>query len=267
MKLLADTFSTLHLSNFAVRPGKLFVGTDMNLTIILGLKSSASRNRVIWTTKYNRWQEEYRPFLFEDLTYGLTSFFEDLGSIPKVGSAADATLLQKVFRFPPLSRINANANGDLIFYHSGGRYFRKCIRERLSNEYKPLAVRKELVDTIICLLSSSFFYWLWITISDCYHVTKRDVHKLPMPDSLGLDSHLKTLADRLLSNLYQNAKIQLRNRADGSQRKEINFQMAHSKEILDDIDRGLASHYSLTAEELDFLTNYDAKFRGVADED
>ena len=34
-----------------------------------------------------------------------------------------------------------------------------------------------------------------------------------------------------------------------------------SKPIIDEIDRVLAQHYGFTAEELDFIINYDIKYR------
>jgi hypothetical protein len=34
-----------------------------------------------------------------------------------------------------------------------------------------------------------------------------------------------------------------------------------SKEIIDSIDHALASHYGFTEEELDFIINYDIKYR------
>ena len=35
----------------------------------------------------------------------------------------------------------------------------------------------------------------------------------------------------------------------------------HSKHIIDEIDRVLAQHYGFTDEELDFIINYDIKYR------
>ncbi len=35
----------------------------------------------------------------------------------------------------------------------------------------------------------------------------------------------------------------------------------HSKPIIDEIDRVLAKHYGFTDEELDFIVNYDIKYR------
>ena len=39
------------------------------------------------------------------------------------------------------------------------------------------------------------------------------------------------------------------------------FYSAASKPIIDEIDRVLAKHYAFTDEELDFIINYDIKYR------
>lgn len=40
-----------------------------------------------------------------------------------------------------------------------------------------------------------------------------------------------------------------------------NYNVALSKFILDEIDKVLAKHYGFTEEELDFIINYDIKYR------
>lgn len=39
------------------------------------------------------------------------------------------------------------------------------------------------------------------------------------------------------------------------------FKIQKSKAIIDDIDRALAPHYGFTDEELDYIINYDIKYR------
>ena len=41
----------------------------------------------------------------------------------------------------------------------------------------------------------------------------------------------------------------------------LSFRVNQSKSIIDEIDRVLARHYGFTAEELDFILNYDIKYR------
>ncbi len=262
MVLLTRALSPLYTSNFAVRPGKLFVGADMNLTILLGQRRSLSGEAALYSTQYNRWFGEFRPFLFATLNYAETSFQQATHSIPKVGSDIGASLFKKIARHGSLVLYRSNgAGGGRIFYHSGGRYFRKCINQRLSNEYKELTVKKGWEKPLLCLLSSSFYYWFWITVSDCYHVTSRDVDSLPVPSSIGEDCCFAQLADALLEDLWKNAEVRVRNRTHGTQQREVNFYVGKSKHLIDRIDVRLAKHYQFTPEELDFFINYDIKYR------
>ncbi len=41
----------------------------------------------------------------------------------------------------------------------------------------------------------------------------------------------------------------------------MSFILEYSKPIIDEIDRILAQHYGFTSEELDFIINYDIKYR------
>jgi hypothetical protein len=43
--------------------------------------------------------------------------------------------------------------------------------------------------------------------------------------------------------------------------KTQSFKLSKSKPIIDDIDKALAKHYGFTEEELDFIINYDIKYR------
>lgn len=183
-------------------------------------------------------------------------------SIPKIGSNIEGKIIQKALDYEPFTKWRTpSSDSGQIFCHSGGRYFRKCIRSKLSNEYKEIKIAKDWEDAMICLLSSSYYYWFWIAISDCYHVTKRDIDNLPIPSTLKEDFFVKNLAESLLDDLWKNAEKRLRIRADGTQQEEINFYVGKSKTILDEIDKILAKHYGLTEDELDFIINFDAKFR------
>ena len=51
------------------------------------------------------------------------------------------------------------------------------------------------------------------------------------------------------------------NTADGNKISYDEFYVSRSKLIIDKIDRILAKHYGFTDEELDFIINYDIKYR------
>ncbi|MCI0718632.1 MAG: SAM-dependent methyltransferase [Acidobacteria bacterium] len=269
LRLICRTYHPLYVSTFAVRPGKLFIGTDMNLAIFIGSKNRlrGEPEEPIFSTQYYRWQKEFRPYLFPTISYGKTRLIERLSSLPKLGADLERRVIEKAVLHESLRRHELDGPGaETVYYHSGGRYFRKCLRTKLSNEYKDLRVQKGLGDILICLLSSSFYYWFWIAISDCYHVTRRDIDALPFPESLRSDRKLSSLADVLLRDLWANAQTRDRNRASGEKQAEVNFNVAMSKRILDEIDAGLAKHYGFSEEELDLIVNYDAKYRIVEPE-
>jgi len=255
-----------YISNYAVRPGKLFDGVDMNLTIFIVQKNRKSHKS--YSSNYSRWYTEERDSLFHRICYQEIKDFRYAASIPKIKNNFEFNLFKKIQKDKFL--ISVNDRTSTIYYHSGGRYFRKCLLDQLSNEYKPLLVPIKTEKKFIALLSSSFYYWFWLVTSDTYHVTKRDVESFPISNSLMMDDNLNDLGNNLLTDIWRNSKEISRNRKDGSQRNEINFFIGKSKPIIDEIDTVLAEHYGFTEEELDFIINYDIKYRmgrGSGEED
>ena len=68
------------------------------------------------------------------------------------------------------------------------------------------------------------------------------------------------LAVSLMADFKQNSKI-YRRVSKGILTQFDSFYPAHSKHIIDEIDHVLAQHYDFTDEELDFIINYDIKYR------
>ena len=53
----------------------------------------------------------------------------------------------------------------------------------------------------------------------------------------------------------------VRNQRQTGRTETQSFEISKSKPIIDEIDRVLAEHYGFTEEELDFIINYDIKYR------
>jgi hypothetical protein len=260
VKFLSGAFRDRFISNYAVRPSKLFVGVDMNLSIVV-CGGSPNKSRC-FSTNYLRWNEEYRPFLFANLSYAQIDDRLLHAHVPKMGSPIDGEILAAVQKHQPIERLlSRSERKDVVYYHSGGRYYRKCIREKLSNEYRELSLPAGWGNAIICLLTSSLFYWYWIVNSDCYHVIRSDVEELGIPSSLVSDKRFSKLAEELLLDMWKNSETRQRRRADGTTQKEVNFYVGKSKSIIDVIDGVLAQHYGLDPIHLDYLRNYDSKFK------
>ena len=95
-------------------------------------------------------------------------------------------------------------------------------------------------------------------------MNKREVYSF----NLSLDQltnkqrkELVKLGERLITNLQDNSYLQ-----DVSYKKYGNlklqvFQPRLSKDIVDNIDRVLAEHFGFNDQQLDFIINYDIKYR------
>jgi hypothetical protein len=74
------------------------------------------------------------------------------------------------------------------------------------------------------------------------------------------DDNLQEIAKNLMSDI-QNKAIWAERIFKGNISRYKSFIPKLSKPIIDEIDKVLARHYGFTKEELDFIINYDIKYR------
>ena len=114
-------------------------------------------------------------------------------------------------------------------------------------------------DYYVCFFNSSLFFMLWNTYSDCYHL-KIDIDTFKPFDSFRIiDWH--SYVKRLMTSYKNGGYIQTEAKKNGDVTKYYRYFPQLSKPIIDEIDKVLAKHYGFTDEELDFIINYDIKYR------
>jgi hypothetical protein len=256
-------------SHFATRPGKLFVGVDMNLTITLAIVNAMTIETDVFSTTYYRWRsgiESDRDSLFQRIEYlRLSVPRSHANSFPKIGKDVEARILTKICGYNKKFKDFYSSRGKSIYYHSGGRYWRKALLEKLSSHYKGISVDRRAAPIAFCLLNSQLFYWYWITNSNCMDVVSREVDEMPIFDfAMSSPEIFTNLQSEILRAYSRHSEIRQR-RGAIILTDETNFDVKHSKPIIDEIDRVLARHYGFTDEELDFIINYDIKYRMGSD--
>ena len=87
------------------------------------------------------------------------------------------------------------------------------------------------------------------------------VSGFPVNEELLQDPLLSNLSKLLMRDLKSNAERKTITTKDGDKIAYDEFFVSKSKPIIDEIDRVLAEHYGFTDEELDFIINYDIKYR------
>jgi hypothetical protein len=267
----------LIVSSFNDRPGRLFDGLEhIRLSIILFQKTGAEA-RTISTTKYNKWQTVERPTLFQRLAYETITGSYREGALVKLGSTRERSILQKVvLQRKALAFYSKKAGAASIYYTRKLSGFVQILdfvpalfdaqgKEREPSELKRIAFESaQLRDIFLALLNSSLFYWQLTIYSDCRNLNKREVYAVPFdveqasPETV---RQLSALSRRLMEDFRTHAKL-LDMNYEGLGKMTIQcIYPKLSKPIIDEIDRVLARHYGFTEEELDFIINFDIKYR------
>lgn len=259
------------ISTYSIRPSKLFVGVDQRLAIYLTTRSSKIQ---IYNTMYNHWQEDFRPHLFKLLKYQLINTLNYPGSFPKVGFKIEEKIWQKLHSQSEMA-ISFYGSSN-IYYHNAPRYWVRAMTfapyfwnerdgEQISSHTKTLCLpSRDEAKVITAILNSSLFYWWFLLLSNCRDLSLREIERLPLKIDK-VDGYTKKkmgiLCDQLMKSYNKNSfRKECQYKATGKVVYD-EYYPRYSKPILDEIDRLLAEHYGLTEEELDFIINYDVKYR------
>ena len=116
----------------------------------------------------------------------------------------------------------------------------------------------------MAILNSNLFSWYYFCFSDCYHLIYSDFQNFKFDiDKLSSKSinELIQLVNKLMISIDNNSIMKITNYKTKGTIEYQEFYPRKSKPIIDEIDRVLAEHYGFTEEELDFIINYDIKYR------
>ena len=265
--LLFARFSHALCSTFAIRPSKLFEGVDQRLCIVLANDASAAK--VLKTTRYHHWAAEERVHLFELLSYVRSYQHSRLHRVPQLGSPIASQVIDALERTAGKvvgSLYTHKQHGTLLHYHRSPRYwiramdfeqyFQSATRSRSVHHFRDLYLKDaKSAKTVGALLNSSLFFLWFVTVGNGRNLTGEDVTEFPVGS---LPEHLdcSDLFNELMDDYKRHAVV--RHRVDAEFQE---FYPSKSKPVIDRIDRALAKHYGLTEEELDFIINYDIKYR------
>lgn len=267
----------LIVSNFGWRPSKLFEGADKaNLSLSIIINSSLNKT---FSTEYNKWSSEYRESLFNSLRYNEILEKKHEYIIPKIGCNIEGNIYNKVKDNKTLGEyLYGRATEYPIYYRTtGGLYwkiftnfqpifYKNGIKQSSSRETKIYFENKDLQFIGLAMLWSNFYWWWYVKNSNGRDNNPSDIKSLVVKKDMFFSSTLLNLGKELAKSLEDNALIKERNHgADKTKYQTFNPKL--SKIIIDNIDRELAKHYGFTNEELDFIINYDIKYRMGKDSD
>jgi hypothetical protein len=259
--------------SFDDRPAHLFEGLDKN-TLSIVLLSEVRDEPLLYSSRLNRWNSEERPFLFQLVHLHRTPCCLLPGCLPRIGGELESVIWEKVFCRPErLASAYSGVGGGQTYYSRKVNAFLQIldfvplVRDgrgmlRAPSEFKTLTFADaEQAAAVLCLLNSSLFRWFIDVVSDGSHLNRREIDNFPFDPRDIVDHSLFVLLAKRLSKDLKGHSFE---RTMAYRHDTLTVQCIvpkHSLPIINEVDRLLARHYGLTEAELDFIMNYDIKYR------
>lgn len=276
LQKLLNNSGTSIVSSYNDRPSKLFDGLEhIRLCIILHEKNTSIKR--VFSSGYLKWQSTERPHLFERLSFIETTELNRSGCIAKIGTAIEASLLAKIGKEKvKLSEFVSKYGKHQIFYTRKLSHFVQILdfvpaifdkinRQREPSELKNISFKKSKErDIFLSALNSTLFYWLLTVYSDCRNLNKREVDSMRFnirETNSSLAKKLIELSNELMKDIKHKSNfLEMNYKKHGQLRIQCTYPKL-SKNIIDRIDKLIGDSFGFSEEELDFIINYDIKYR------
>ena len=275
INILEEKSKVVYFSHYDDRPGKLFEMIEhLRACIIISSKDSETTPAIL-ATKYNRWYTENRINLFSNLCYDNVTEFVDSYIIPKLSYSIESDINRAIRKQKDaIGFKQSKTTNNYVYYRAAGGGYFLLIKNQKSITYingvledvkaeKKIGLFPEIDNSSIgALLSSSLFYWNYIAYTDCRNLQKSFIDTFKFPITAINDKQLSIEGCKLFRD-YEKKKYtkSTHYKTTGNDVVYDEYYPKKSKRIIDEIDKVLAKHYGFTEEELDFIINYDIKYR------
>lgn len=278
--ILKQNAALVVVSNYAERPSKLFTGAEVLLTVPI-IRVQKGKIARLFSTGLTKWSAEERLFLFQNLGFYQTPINSKKYIIPKISSNLEEAIVHKIGETKNLlgQSLIKRSKTPIYYRIGGGRYWKVFTNFQpkfVLNGHNSVSSRENYLpfadssqrDAVISVLSSSLFFWNFVVTTNGRDLNPVDLNEFPFDPQKVSKNTIAALVDRCRILMDDYKKRSLLKEKVSSLTGEIVYQEFYprlSKSIIDKIDTILAQHYGFTDEELDFIINYDIKYRMGAD--
>ena len=240
--------------NYADRPDCLFTSVHQKLSIILAVQGIDDNE--LYTSGYKYWYKSERSDLFTFTSLVQNKYLCD-DFYPKIGNNFEKNIFVKVFTQVDNSILSSNLSQEPnVFLNMRACFWIKAFSFNPgSKEYKGFSYNDDLKDFMICLLNSSLFFLYWNMVSDCWHITSKELKHFKLPENISNTKDFISLSDELEKKLEETKKY------IGTKQTEYEYKHKLCKDVIDRIDDKLAEIYNLTQEEIAYIKSYSSKYR------
>ena len=249
-----------YILSYSDRPDCLFVSVHQKLCILLGKNQKGERK--IFTSNYRYWYKEERDRLFSTASVVENDEVAE-EYIPKLGTAWDSAIYRKLNGFSGSLADLLDKRGRPLYLNMRAAFWIKAfLNEHAGAEYRRFECESQnAADLCFCLLHSSLFWWYWICVSDCWHITKKELRGFRVPQVKDF-----TQLNRLAAELED--QLEKTKRYVGTKQTEYEYKHKACVDTIHRIDDCINALYGLSEEEGNYIKHFAYRYRiggGVAD--
>lgn len=250
---LYRTVPEQYILSYSDRPDCLFTSVHQKLCVVFG--KNRNIERTLYTSNYRYWYKEERSDLF-DTSEVVRNLHSEDSFIPKLGTRLDASIYKKVAKNTISLLEKMEQEGPSIYLNMRAAFWIKAfLDEHNGSEYKEFnCANINEKNYCMCLLNSSLFWWYWICISDCWHITRKELlgFKAPLIKNYEIINQLAIN----LENELENTKLYV-----GTKQTEYEYKHKECVEHIHSIDDYINKLYGLTEEESLYIKNFAYRYR------
>lgn len=253
--VMCNKLKEQYILSYCDRPDCLFPAVHQKLCILIGKERGDIITSKFYTGNYQFWYKEERDYLFADVPAVLNKHVKE-DFIPKIGTKLDLSIYAKVTeRKESLSSLLNEGEHSLSLNMRAAFWIKAFRTPHRSGEYKQFFCKTvELADLCFCVLNSSLFWWYWICVSDCWHLTNKELNNFTVP-TVVVGAEVSKLA-KMLENKLEKTKLYV-----GTKQTEYEYKHKECVKEIHKIDDLICKIYGLTEEESIYIKNFAYRYR------
>jgi hypothetical protein len=185
----------------------------------------------------------------------------------KLGTSLETNIYSKYVTNKAVSTyIGGNNIHNAMFYRTaGGGYWVTFLNKEfdcvsVSNKHTSF-LSDYVAKYFTAALNSNLFWWYYSINYDLFNFKDYMIFGFQITYDNKIVDKIVKASDKMENNLRKNALYYVINSKTNGATDTVTYKKQLSKEVMDEIDQILAQHYGFTEEELDFIINYDIKYR------
>ncbi len=250
---LLEIVEEQYILSYADRPDCLFDSVHQKLIILIC--KNTDDDVAVYTGNYQYWYQDEREQLFANTKVVRNTFMRD-DCIPKLGTPTDVSVFQKIMNpeYPTVFSVSRSGDKSIYVNRREAFWIKAFRREIIHPEFKVFSYSsEEEADYCYCLVNSSLFWWYWISVSDCWHVSRElNGFCAPVDVDLAKCSELANALDKRLEETKEYV---------GTKQTDYEYKHRACLEEIHAIDDFINRSFGLTEDESEYIKSFALRYR------